>query len=47
VTVDNAGNMDVAIKIGCFAHTLNLAVKKIDNITSIDKWAARIRAVAV
>ncbi len=35
VTVDNAGNMDVAIKklqilkIGCFAHTLNLAAQKI------------------
>jgi len=46
VTVDNAGNMDVAIKklqilkIGCFAHTLNLAAQKIYKIASIDKWAA-------
>ncbi|XP_039520167.1 E3 SUMO-protein ligase ZBED1-like [Pimephales promelas] len=53
VTVDNAGNMDVAIKklqilkIGCFAHTLNLAAQKIYKIASIDKWAARIRAVVV
>ncbi|XP_016129599.1 zinc finger BED domain-containing protein 1-like [Sinocyclocheilus grahami] len=53
VTVDNAGNMDVAIKklqilkIGCFAHTLNLAAQKIYKIASIDKWAARIRAMVV
>ncbi|KAI2666748.1 E3 SUMO-protein ligase ZBED1 [Labeo rohita] len=53
VTVDNAGNMDVAIKklqilkIGCFAHTLNLAAQKIYKIACIDKWAARIRAVVV
>ncbi len=43
VTVDNAGNMDVAIKklqilkIGCFAHTLNLAAQKIYKIAPIDK----------
>lgn len=53
VTVDNAGNMDIAIKklqilkIGCFAHTLNLAAQKIYKIASIDKLAARIRAVVV
>ncbi|CAM4307043.1 unnamed protein product [Leuciscus chuanchicus] len=53
VTVDNAGNMDIAIKklqilkIGCFAHTLNLAAQKMYKIASIDKWAARIRAVVV
>nr|XP_055075107.1 E3 SUMO-protein ligase ZBED1-like [Misgurnus anguillicaudatus] len=53
VTVDNASNMDIAIKklqilkIGCFAHTLNLAAQKIYKIASIDKWAARIRAVVV
>ncbi len=53
VTVDNAGNMDVAIKklqilkIGCFAHTLNLAAQKIYKIAPIDKWAAWIRAVVV
>ncbi len=53
VEVDNAGNMDVAIKklqilkIGCFAHSLNLAAQKIYKIASIDKWAARIRAVVV
>ncbi|KAK7149356.1 hypothetical protein R3I94_008868 [Phoxinus phoxinus] len=53
VAVDNAGNMDIAIKklqilkIGCFAHTLNLAAQKMYKIASIDKWAARIRAVVV
>ena len=53
VTVDNAGNMYVAmkklhiLKIGCFAHTLNLAVQKIYTVAAIDKWAARIRAVVV
>ncbi|CAM4301869.1 unnamed protein product [Leuciscus chuanchicus] len=53
VTVDNAGNMDIAIKklqilkIGCFVHTLNLAARKIYKIASIDKLAARIRAVVV
>lgn len=45
VTVDNASNINIAIKklqilkIGCFAHTLNLAVQKIYKIASIDKWA--------
>lgn len=53
VTVDNAANMEVAIKklhilkIGCFAHTLNLAAQHIYKVASIDKWAARIRAVIV
>ena len=48
MTVDNSGNMDVAIKrlhilkIGCFEHTLILADQKIYKMTSIDKWAARI-----
>ncbi|XP_078017009.1 E3 SUMO-protein ligase ZBED1-like [Epinephelus lanceolatus] len=53
VTVDNAGNLDVAIrklgilKIGCFAHTLNVAAQKIYTVASIDKWAAQIRSVVV
>lgn len=53
VTVDNAANMDVAIKklhvlkIGCFAHTLNIAAQKIYQISAIDRWAGRIRAVVV
>ena len=53
VTVDNASNMDIAIKrlhilkIGCFAHTMNLAAQRIYKNSSIDKWAARIKAVVV
>ncbi len=44
VTVDNAANMEVAIrqlqirKLGCFAHTLNLAAQKVYNIPAVSKW---------
>ena len=50
-TVDNAGNMNVAmkklqlVKIGCFAHTLNLAAQKIHQCNTVTNWAARVRAV--
>ncbi|RVE66573.1 hypothetical protein OJAV_G00108960 [Oryzias javanicus] len=50
-TVDNAGNMDVAIKklhiikFPCFAHTLNLGAQKLYNCPAISNWAARIRSV--
>lgn len=43
-TVDNASNMDVALKnlkllkVGCFAHTLNLAAQKVYSISAITKW---------
>lgn len=53
VTVDNAGNLDVAIrtlgllKIACFAHTLNLAAQKIYTIPAVDRWASQIRSVVV
>lgn len=53
ITVDNASNMDVAvrkldiIKIGCFAHTLNLAAQTIYTLNSVAKWAAKIRDVVV
>lgn len=52
-TVDNASNMDVAIKklqivkFPCFAHTLNLGVQKLYNCTAISNWAARVRTVIV
>ncbi|XP_034051117.1 zinc finger BED domain-containing protein 1-like [Thalassophryne amazonica] len=52
-TVDNAGNMDVALKrlnvqkIGCFAHTLNLAAQKIQKCQTVSNWVARVRAVVV
>ena len=52
-TVDNASNMDVALKalkflkVGCFAHTLNLAAQKVYGITAVTKWCARLRAVVV
>lgn len=52
-TVDNAANMDVALKslkflkVGCFAHTLNLAAQKVYSISAITKWCARLRAVVV
>ncbi|XP_035990930.1 zinc finger BED domain-containing protein 1-like [Fundulus heteroclitus] len=52
-TVDNAANMDVAIKqlsilkFPCFAHTLNLGAQKLYNCTTISNWAARVRAVIV
>lgn len=53
ITVDNAANMDVAVKkmsirkIGCFAHTLNIAAQKLYTIPVISKWAGRIRAMVV
>lgn len=53
ITVDNAANMDVAIrkmnvrKIACFAHTLNIAAQKLYNIPIIARWAGRIRAMVV
>lgn len=52
-TVDNAANMAVAlrtlaiVRIGCFAHTLNLAAQKIIKCQSISNWAARVRSVIV
>ncbi|KAM4625223.1 E3 SUMO-protein ligase ZBED1-like [Polymixia lowei] len=48
-TVDNAANMDVAVKklqvvkFPCFAHTLNLGAQKLYNCTAISNWVARIR----
>lgn len=53
ITVDNAANMDVAVKkmnirkIACFAHTLNIAAQKLYTIPVISKWAGRIRATVV
>lgn len=53
ITIDNASNMDVAvkklniIKIGCFAHTLNLGAQSLYTITSVSKWTANIRDVIV
>ncbi|KAL0965132.1 hypothetical protein UPYG_G00277210 [Umbra pygmaea] len=53
ITVDNAANMDVAvkkmsiIKIGCFAHTLNIAAQKLYTVPSVSRWAGRIRAMVV
>lgn len=52
-TVDNAANMDVAVKkldivkFPCFAHTLNLGAQKLYNCSTISNWAARIRSVIV
>lgn len=51
ITMDNASNMDVAvkklniIKIGCFAHTLNLGAQSLSTITYVSKWTANIRDV--
>lgn len=53
LTVDNAANMGVAarrlkmLKIGCFAHSLNLAAQKVYTQPAVSNWAARIRAVVV
>lgn len=53
MTVDNASNMDVAakkldiLKLGCFAHTLNLAAQKVYSIATMTRWAAKLRAVIV
>lgn len=52
-TVDNTSNMDVALKnlkifkLGCFAHTQNLAAQKVYSISAITKWCARILAIVV
>ncbi|XP_034052456.1 zinc finger BED domain-containing protein 1-like [Gymnodraco acuticeps] len=51
VTVDNAANMDVAIhrlqfvKLGCFAHTLNLAAQSLYSLAIMSQWIAKIRAL--
>lgn len=53
ITMDNAAHMDVAVKkmsirkIGCFAHTLNIAAQKLYSIPSVSKWAGRMRAMVV
>lgn len=53
ITVDNAANMDVAVKrmsirkICCFAHTLNIAAQKLYSIPSVSKWAGRIRSMVM
>lgn len=53
ITVDNAANMDVAVKrmqimkMGCFAHTLNVAAQKLYNVKTVASWSGRIRAVVV
>ncbi|KAJ8375518.1 hypothetical protein SKAU_G00060980 [Synaphobranchus kaupii] len=53
VTVDNAANMDVAIKwlqfvkLGCFAHTLNLAAQSLYSLTAVTQWTAKIRTIIV
>uniref|UniRef100_A0AAV2KJE6 Transposase n=1 Tax=Knipowitschia caucasica TaxID=637954 RepID=A0AAV2KJE6_KNICA len=53
VTVDNAANMDVAIKrlqfvkLGCFAHTLNLAAQSLYSSSLVAQWTAKIRAIIV
>nr|XP_055074907.1 E3 SUMO-protein ligase ZBED1-like isoform X2 [Misgurnus anguillicaudatus] len=52
-TVDNAANMDVAIKrlefvkLGCFAHTLNLAAQSLYSLTAVTQWTAKLRAIIV
>ncbi|TDH16605.1 hypothetical protein EPR50_G00021740 [Perca flavescens] len=52
-TVDNAANMDVAvktlnfIKFPCFARTLNLGAQKLYNCNTVSNWAARILSVIV
>ena len=52
-TVDNASNMDVALKnlhflkVGCFAHTLNLAAQKVYGIPAVTNWCAKIRSVVL
>ncbi|XP_030273111.1 zinc finger BED domain-containing protein 1-like isoform X1 [Sparus aurata] len=53
VTLDNAANMDVAIKrlqfvkIGCFAHSLNLAAQSLYSSSLVGQWTAKIRAIIV
>lgn len=51
ITVDHASNMNVVvhklhlIKIGCFAHTLNLGAQSVYAVTSVAKWTSKIRDV--
>lgn len=53
ITVNNASNMNVAvqklhlIKIGCFAHTLNLGAQSVYKITSVAKCTAKFWDVIV
>ncbi|KAK0155324.1 Zinc finger BED domain-containing protein 1 [Merluccius polli] len=37
----------VFLKVGCFAHTLNLAAQKVYGIQTVTRWCAKIRAVVV
>lgn len=52
ITVDNASYMTVAVelsganlKLGCFAHTLNLASNKALGMPSLDKLLDKVRSV--
>jgi len=53
VTVDNAANMDVAIKhmrfvkLCCFTHTLNLAAQSLYSLNSVSQWVAKVRTIVV
>ena len=53
ITVDNAANMTLAIRklnvlrLGCFAHTLNLGAQKIYSKPTISRWFERIRAIVL
>ena len=53
VTVDNAANMDVAIKhlqfvkLGCFAHSLNLGAQSLYSLSSVSQWVAKVRTIVV
>ncbi|XP_078331257.1 zinc finger BED domain-containing protein 4-like [Crassostrea virginica] len=51
MTVDNASNMSVALevagaqKLGCLAHTLNLASNKAMSIQSLQRVLAKVRSI--
>ena len=57
LTVDNAANMNIAaevltlLKIGCFAHTLNVAAQKLygkdKKLTPFNNWVSPIRTIVV
>lgn len=53
VTVDNAANIEVAVKkmrvlkMGCFTHTLNIAAQKLYSVKNISSWSGRIRVVVL
>ncbi|KAM7385269.1 hypothetical protein PAMP_001357 [Pampus punctatissimus] len=53
VIVDNEPNMDVAIKrlqfvkLGCFAHRLNLAAQSLYSLTAVTQWTAKICDIIV